>query len=38
VVALDARTGEEIWRAPRQEVDAWATPLVVEHDGRVRGG
>lgn len=36
VVALDARTGEELWRAPRQEVDAWATPLVVEHDGRAQ--
>jgi outer membrane protein assembly factor BamB len=36
VVALDARTGEEIWRAPRQEVDAWATPLVVEHAGRAQ--
>ena len=36
VVALDARTGEELWRARRQEVDAWATPLVVEHDGRAQ--
>jgi len=36
VVALDARTGEELWRASRQEVDAWATPLVVEHDGRAQ--
>ena len=36
VVALDARTGEEIWRAGRQEVDAWATPLIVEHDGRAQ--
>lgn len=36
VVALDARTGEEVWRAQRQEVDAWATPLIVEHDGRAQ--
>lgn len=36
VVALDARTGDEIWRAGRQEVDAWATPLVVEHEGRAQ--
>ena len=35
--ALDpVRTGEELWRARRQEVDAWATPLVVEHDGRAQ--
>jgi outer membrane protein assembly factor BamB len=34
VVALDKRTGEEIWRAQRDEIDTWATPLVVEHDGR----
>jgi outer membrane protein assembly factor BamB len=36
VVALDARTGEEVWRAHRQEVDSWSTPLVVEHDGRAQ--
>ena len=36
IVALDARTGEELWRARRQEVDSWATPLVVEHDGRAQ--
>jgi outer membrane protein assembly factor BamB len=36
VVALDARTGEEIWRADRNEVDSWSTPLVVEYDGRAQ--
>lgn len=36
VVALDARTGEEVWRAGRQEVDSWSTPLVVEHAGRAQ--
>ena len=36
VVALDPGTGEEIWRAGRQEVDSWSTPLVVEHDGRAQ--
>jgi outer membrane protein assembly factor BamB len=36
VVALDARTGQEIWRAGRQEVDSWSTPLVVEHAGRAQ--
>jgi outer membrane protein assembly factor BamB len=34
VVALDSRSGEEIWRAAREEIDSWATPLVVEHNGR----
>ena len=34
VVALDARTGQDLWRADRQEVDSWSTPLVVEHAGR----
>src|SRR5204863_7300539 len=36
VVALDATTGDELWRVPRQEIDTWATPLVVEHDGRAQ--
>jgi outer membrane protein assembly factor BamB len=34
IVALDKRTGKELWRASRDEIDTWATPLVVEHDGR----
>jgi outer membrane protein assembly factor BamB len=36
IVALDALTGAELWRANRQEIDTWATPLVVEHDGRAQ--
>ena len=36
IVALDARSGEEIWRAKRDEIDSWATPLVVEHGGRAQ--
>jgi outer membrane protein assembly factor BamB len=36
VVALDARTGAELWRARREEVDSWATPLVVTHAGRAQ--
>ena len=36
VTALDARTGQEVWRANRQEVDSWSTPLVVEHAGRAQ--
>jgi outer membrane protein assembly factor BamB len=34
IVALDAATGDEIWRAAREEIDSWATPLVVEHNRR----
>ena len=36
VVALDKRTGEEIWRAERDEIDTWATPLIVESGGRTQ--
>jgi outer membrane protein assembly factor BamB len=36
IAALDKRTGEEIWRQNRDEIDTWATPLVVPHDGRVQ--
>ncbi len=36
VVALDKNTGEEIWRRERDEMTAWATPLVVEHGGRTQ--
>jgi outer membrane protein assembly factor BamB len=31
IVALDAATGEERWRKPREEVTSWATPLMVRH-------
>ena len=34
VAALDARTGEERWRSNRDEIDTWATPLIVEYGGR----
>ena len=33
IVCLDANTGEERWRTPRNEFTTWATPLVVEHEG-----
>jgi outer membrane protein assembly factor BamB len=36
IVTLDKRTGQELWRASRDEIDTWATPLVVEHDGRAQ--
>ncbi|MDH3785590.1 MAG: PQQ-like beta-propeller repeat protein [Acidobacteriota bacterium] len=35
LVALDAATGKERWRTARpDEVTSWATPLIVEHDGK----
>jgi outer membrane protein assembly factor BamB len=36
VVTLDKRTGKELWRAKREEIDSWATPIVVEHAGRAQ--
>ena len=36
VVTLDKRTGQEVWRAKRDEIDTWATPLIVEQDGRAQ--
>jgi len=34
IVALDKRSGDEIWRKDRDEITSWSTPLVVEHAGR----
>jgi len=34
VMALDKRTGKPIWRVKREEVTSWATPIVVQQDGR----
>ncbi len=31
IVALDKRTGREIWKVDRDEITSWATPLIVEH-------
>ena len=36
ILAIDARTGDTIWRKNRDEKSAWATPLVVESDGRTQ--
>lgn len=36
VVALDKRTGEELWRKERPgELTNWSTPAIHEHEGRV---
>ncbi len=34
IVALDARTGAERWRAARDEPTSWSTPHIVEVEGR----
>ena len=34
VTAIDARDGRELWRVARKEIDTWATPIVVEANGR----
>lgn len=36
IVALDATNGKELWRQPREEPTTWATPLIVEHNGRAQ--
>ena len=33
VFALDKHTGDERWRVARDEIDSWATPIIVEHAG-----
>lgn len=34
IAALDKRTGQELWRTPRQEDTGWSTPLIVEHGNK----
>ena len=36
VIAFDKRTGKQRWRVAREEVTSWATPIVVEHDGKAQ--
>ncbi len=33
LLCLDARTGKDKWRVPRDEGSSWSTPLIVEHEG-----
>lgn len=35
VMALDTKTGRELWRVPRDEKSNWATPYIWQHDQRV---
>jgi outer membrane protein assembly factor BamB len=34
VIALDKRNGTEVWRANRDEMSAWSTPLIAEVNGK----
>ncbi len=34
VVAFDKRNGKQRWKVERDEPTSWATPVVVEHDGK----
>ena len=36
IVALDALTGEEVWKHDRPVQASWATPVLVEHEGRTQ--
>jgi outer membrane protein assembly factor BamB len=36
VVALDKSTGKQKWRVGRAEDTSWATPIVVEHQGKAQ--
>jgi len=36
IVALDKKTGAEVWRKERDERSSWSTPLIVEHEGRLQ--
>jgi outer membrane protein assembly factor BamB len=36
ITALDARTGEPLWRTPRNDDSGWSTPLVVEYGGKAQ--
>lgn len=36
IVALDKRTGRELWRRERDEPTTWSTPLIVVHGGHTQ--
>lgn len=36
IVALDKKTGNELWRTPRSEATGWSTPLVAKHEGKAQ--
>jgi outer membrane protein assembly factor BamB len=36
IVVLDKATGRQVWRAERDEVSSWSSPLIVEAGGRAQ--
>src|SRR5262245_3499728 len=36
IVALDKRTGKELWRVARDEGSSWSTPLAIQHNSRTQ--
>jgi outer membrane protein assembly factor BamB len=34
IAAFDKTTGKELWRQPRNEATTWATPVIVEYEGK----
>jgi len=36
IVALNKRTGDELWKVANDEITSWSTPIVVEHNGRAQ--
>jgi outer membrane protein assembly factor BamB len=36
LIALDAADGKTLWKIDRDEPSSWATPLVIEHDGKTQ--
>jgi outer membrane protein assembly factor BamB len=34
LIALDKRTGEEVWRTPRENYRGWSTPVLIDTGGR----
>lgn len=36
VYAFDKKTGQELWKKPRDEESSWTTPFVLERDGKTQ--
>ena len=34
IIAIDKRTGKQLWKTKRDEVTSWSTPIVVKIDGK----
>ena len=34
IVALDKKTGEQLWKTERDEATSWATPIIIQRNGK----